>query len=168
MSAERLAQRKAIRERFVEETLATMPVKRLYPLQDDLLADILRTGIVIVGGKGTGKTNAAKVIASQMIYKPGIQVKITDSCLNWVFNFEPLQYQTIGDNTDIPEDLYFGEEDFLYNIEIDNVDLVNTAIGTMVMTDYDLQREFKKEGLMDGWIVYTIEEAQNVVGSYAL
>lgn len=168
MCAERLAQRKAIRERFVEETLATMPTKRLYPLPNELLADILRTGIIIVGGKGTGKTNTAKVIASQLIYKDGIQVKITDTCLNWVFNFEPIHYQTIENETMVPDDLYFGDEDFLYNIEINNVDLVGAAIGAMAMTDYDLQREFKKEGLMDGWTVYCIEEAQNVIGSYSL
>jgi hypothetical protein len=168
LDVDRLAQRKSIREKFIEETLASMPVKRFYPLPDDLLADILRTGIVIVGGKGTGKTNAAKVLAAGMTHKKGLQVKITDSCLNWVFNFEPIQYQTIGKDTMVPDDLYFGENHFLYNIELDNVDLIGATIGTMAMTDYAIQREFKKEEVMDDWIVYVIEESQNVIGSYAL
>jgi DNA helicase HerA-like ATPase len=145
-----------------------MPVVDIVPLPNFLRDDILRAGGIIVGSRGTGKSNLAKIIASQLINTPDIQIKISDPTQNWVHKFAPILYQTINEETLLPNEIYFGEEHILYDIELVDVNEIQEAIGLMAFTDYDLQRAFKKEDLMNSWILWVIEEAQNILGSYAL
>jgi len=163
------ARKKEIRDRFVEETLCAFPIIQSCPLSNELLSTIKRSGLIITGGRGQGKSNLAKVIASQIIRSnPDIQVKITDSTQSWSHGFEPIEFQYINEDT-LVGDIYFGERNFLYDIELVGVDDILDTITSICMSDFGLQRLFKKEDLMeDSWILYVIEEAQNVIGSYAL
>lgn len=178
-----LVKKRELRSQYLRELVASLPTKPLLPLDEEMVENIERSGLMIVGGRGTGKTNVAKVIASQLINSQNgnIQVKITDSCQNWMHQFEPIYYQHINDDTLIPVtlnpvlgntsgacDIYFGDDHFLYDIEYEDIDLIQEFIGTMVSVDYGIQRTYKKHGVMDRWIIWIIEEAQNVLGTYAL
>lgn len=165
--------REQIRRKFVErletsEVLLSYNSEPMVPLSDELLSSILRTGIVIAGGPGTGKSNAGKVLATQLMARPDIQVKITDSCQNWIHEFEPIWYQSINEYTKIPEDIYYGEGHILYDLEFTDYEMISDIVGSLISTDYALQREFKKSEVMSNWIVWVIEEAQNIIGRYAL
>lgn len=153
-----------------ETILSGLPKTCIYPMDKQLIEDIKRAGLIIVGGRGVGKSNVAKVIASQLICgdHPNLQVKITDSCQNWIHNFVDIPYQHINEETLIPDDVYFGEESFIYDMELSDVGAVQETIGELVVTDYEVHREYKKQGLLDEWIIWVVEEAQNVLGSYAL
>ena len=165
--------RNSIRRRYQEEInsselLRTYKRKSIVPLDEELLNAIKATGLVIAGGPGTGKSNVAKIISAQLINAPDIQVKITDSCQNWMHEFELIHYQHINDYTEVPEDVYFGDKSFLYDLEFTDYEKIQETIGMMISTDFELQRLFKKKHVMTNWVIWVIEEAQNVIGSYAL
>jgi len=140
------------------------------PPPDELLQTILRTGGVIVGGGGSGKTNLGRVLASQIINNPmsNIQIKVTDTCQNWIHKFEPIYYQTINEKTILPDDIYWGEDHILYDLEFYDADDVQDLLEVLITVDFETQRRLKRQGLMNDWIVWVIEEAQNVIGRTSL
>lgn len=165
--SERAEQRRQIRR----EVFSHLPVCRVSPLPDDFLDDILREGLIIVGTRGTGKSNVAKVILSEIINNQennSIQCKVTDTCQNWVHCFEPIWYQRIAEDNLMHHRMYWGEDHILYDLELPDVDAIQNLVGTMVSIDSEVQRRYKAEGLMDTWVLWTIEEAQNMLGTYAL
>lgn len=108
-------------------------------------------------------------VPNQIIYvRRNGKVMWTHNCQNLVHGFEPIFYQHINYDTRVPDDIYFGDDHFLYDIELSNVDEIKEIIGMIATTDFELQREYKKEYVMDNWILYCIEEAQNVIGTHAL
>jgi len=135
-------------------------------LTAEILQEILDTGIVLAGAKKCGKSNASKVLASEIIKEhPNIQVRIFDTCQNWVHGFEPVLCQKINDETRY---LYTGKRNVLYDIELMDMEKIMDDIGKIVSHDYNEQRLLKTQNKMDRWIVYFIEEAQNVLGTYSL
>jgi len=138
-------------------------------LPSDVLHNILRTGLVIVGAKGTGKSNAGKVLSAEIIRKQplSIQIKIFDTCMNWRWNYEPIRYQTIDSETRY---FYDGDGHILFDLELVSDEDVMMFMEKVIIADYYKQRK-KKEilgGHNDKWILYVVEEAQNILGSYSL
>jgi len=167
MNLERLRERRKLRERFRAEIFEDIPICSFNPIPTELVNDILRSGLVILGGRGTGKTNVAKIINSEIIKNQSgyIQCKIIDKCQNWVHEFEPILYQNLDMNTN---SLYFGDNHILFNSHFRSRSDIKSVIGKMVGMDYELQWKYKEHGVMDNWILYTIEEAQNILGRYGL
>jgi len=162
-----LRTRRELREKFRTELFGDMPICRISPLPDDLLKSILRSGLTILGGRGTGKSNVAKIINSEIIRKQNghIQCKIVDKVANWVREFEPILYQNLDSDT---EEIYFGDDHILFNAHFRSRSEIKQMVGKMVGLDYELQWLYKEHGVMDNWILYTIEEAQNILGRYGL
>lgn len=138
-------------------------------LPDPILREILKTGCVISGGKGTGKSNAGKVITTEIIKKQPlpIQCKIFDTALNWRWQFEPILFQEITEKTRF---VYSGKEHILYDVEfIDEKELMN-FITRITVNDYWKQRNLKKEleGNLLEWKLYTLEETQSSMSRFAL
>lgn len=135
-------------------------------LTNEIIQEILDTGLIVVGSKKCGKSNASKILASEIIKGyPKIQCRIFDSCQNWVHGFEPIIYQKIDEETRY---LYDGEQNVLYDIELMDTSRIMEIIGTVAQIDFKKQRLLKSANQMDKWIVYFIEEAQNVLGTYSL
>jgi len=135
-------------------------------LDKEIIQEILDTGLIIIGSKKCGKSNSAKVLASEIIRGyPNIQCRIFDSCQVWVHEFDPILYHRINDNIRF---LYIGNKHILYNIEYLDPELRMKAIESIVRYDRKQQEELKWKGQMNRWIVYIIEEAQNILGRYAL
>jgi len=135
----------------------------------EVLNGILKSGLVIVGGKATGKSNAGKIIASEIIRNQPlpIQIKIFDQSSTFKWDFEPILYQTIDENSRY---FYDGEEHILFDLNlIDDIDTLS-FMSKVVYTDYLRQRARKEElgGHVDKWILYLTEEAQGITGSYSL
>lgn len=172
----RAEQRRELRKEYIRDLFETLPTMELIPLPKKFLSNILSFGLIVLAGRQMGKTNVVKIILREIIngqngmdqQGSSIQCKITDSAQNWMHSFEPIYYQHINDETVFPDDIYFGDEHFLYDIEYDDVELIQEAVETLVSTDYNIQRLYKKERLMDNYILWTIEEGQNVIGRYAL
>lgn len=167
MDLNKLKMKKELREKFRAEIFEDIPTCKLVPLDREMLDEILRTGIVILGGKGCGKSNVAKIITSEIIRKQDttIQCKIIDKCQNWVHGFEPILYQELDSET---ESIYFGDDHILFNAHFRSSKEIKMYAAKMVGMDYEMQWIYKREGLMDNWILYIIEEAQNILGRYGL
>lgn len=167
MNVEKLRERREIRERFRTEFFDDIPTCTISPLPNELLESILRSGLTILGGRGTGKSNVAKVINAEIIRRQNgyIQCKIVDKVANWVRGFEPILYQNLDPDT---EEIYFGDDHILFNAHFRSRSQIKQMIGKMVGLDYELQWKYKEHDVMDNWILYTIEEAQNILGRYGL
>lgn len=135
-------------------------------LNSEIIKEMLQTGVVIAGAKGCGKSNAAKVLSSEIIKIPNIQCRIFDSCQNWKHGFDSsVICQTINEDT---RSLYIGDKNVLYDIELMDIERTMDVIGKIVSYDYSVQRRLKAINKMERYIVYLIEEAQNILGTYSL
>jgi len=138
-------------------------------LPEVMLNGILKTGLVVVGGKNTGKSNAGKVISSEIIRNQPlpIQLKIFDTASNLRWDFEPILFQSIDERTRY---FYDGDEHILFDIAlVDEIDILS-FVERVILTDYYRMRARKEllGGHINKWILYLIEEAQNEIGSYSL
>jgi hypothetical protein len=155
------------------------------PLPKQIGEEMLKSGLIIVGSKGCGKSTTAKIILSQIINKTLLSdklicCKIFDSCQNFVHGFESIPYQEVEsledsmshmDDENVPERklMNFGDKHMLYDLADEDVDTIMTQIGSVVREDFKLNREVKKiDGNVGFWTLYCVEEAQNVLGSYSL
>lgn len=135
-------------------------------ISDSLLDEILKTGLIVTGSKGSGKSNSVKIIVSELLRKPNVTVKVWDSALNWLFDFEELQYQLIGDKSTL-----YNADNMIYDTTLlDDTEEINDLIQTVVRIDYHNHARMKllTNGQVSKWICYVIEEAQNIIGSNAL
>ena len=149
-------------------TVEVKPEEQILP--EPILRGILRTGLVVPAIKGHGKSEAGKVITSEIIRNQPlkIQCKIFDvaSNLRWSF-LEGIKCQEITEDTRF---FYNGNDHILFDIAMVEDDDKLSFMSKVVRTDYLKQRK-KKEiggGNFDEWILYLVEESQLLIGRYSL
>jgi len=143
----------------------------------EVLKDILSSGLIIIGNKKCGKSNAGKVILHQFIQKqkdfPNLKVKIFDTVFNWRYSFTSIPYILVNENNDTEEFLHkialanshlIVDVDYLYSDEAQEI------IGEILEYDYLHKKQLKiaNQGKITEYSLYLIEEAQNIIGTYAL
>ena len=138
-------------------------------LPSEIIEEILTTGIVIAGAKGTGKSNVAKFITSEIIKrKMNIQIKAFDTCANWRLEYEPIVMQELNDLNTL-DVVYNGKEHVLFDVEYSDPSDIQREIGYIINQDFTMARMEKKiYSKIDGWKLYCIEESQNILNSYSL
>jgi len=159
---------RAIRDRIREQRDEGFEVKRVSPLDPKIKSDILKTGCVIAGSGGGGKTNLAKIIARELLSDEKIQVKIFDKAQNWIHDFESINYQDLDIDTLSEHGFYFDDQSILFNCRINKPQEIKQVISDVVGYDYDYHWELKKVNEMNRHIVYIVEESQNVLGTIGL
>jgi len=135
-------------------------------ISNDLLREILKTGLICVATKGHGKTNAIKVLTRELLHRGFANVKVFDLALNWLFDFEQLTYQLLEQDTDI-----INANNCIYDFTlINNQNMINHAMQHLMKVDFHNKARMKLtcDGKIYQWLVYVIEEAQNIIGSSAL
>jgi len=161
--------RRKLREEYKRKLIDALPTYHIPPIPDELEAEILRTGLIILGGGGTGKSTIAKLLAAHFINKQdgNVQVKIIDKVYNWVLDFEPIYYQDVDSETEMA-DFYWGEDHILYNAHFKDPDEMKALASDLVGIDYDLHFLYKRAGIMDNWVIWFTEEAHNILGRYGI
>lgn len=152
--------RSAVKSLFTANSLEN---KSVVPLDATIKADILESGIFVSGGPKSGKTNLVMDIAGQLMKDDNIQLKVFDSAQNYVHNFENITYQDLDIDTLENEGFYFGDQSILFNMNIVTPKDSKKTISEIVSYDYEYQRQLKEIGEMNRWIVYVVEEAQNIL-----
>lgn len=134
-----------------------------------ILEDILSHKCSIIADNQMGKTNLSKLIISEMVKQNlPVQNKIFDVAQTWRHNFlSTFKFQEINEAT---RKVWTGDENILYDIAYEDSEQIMQFMGNEVMEDYRKAREAKKaaNGKLGNWILYTLEESQNSLGSYAL
>ena len=145
----------------------TIDEEKLLPTE--VINEIMTTGLIICGSKGSGKSNVAKFITSQIIKRNlEIQCKIFDSCSNWRHGFEPIIMQELNE-TNTLDVVYAGKKHILFDVEYSDPIDIQREIGYIVQQDFTRNRMQKKiYGNIKDWKLYCIEEAQNVLNGYSL
>jgi hypothetical protein len=140
-------------------------------IPDGLLAEILKTGLIVASGKGHGKTNSVKVIASEILKRNVAKVKVFDSALNWIFDFSELRYQLVTQDKDGLQLQFENIDNCVYDLTfINDPKQINRVIRHVIALDFNTYATAKllSHGHVNNWLVYIIEEAQNFIGSSAL
>ena len=135
-------------------------------ISNGLLKEVLKTGLICVGSKGCGKSNAVKVITRELLVRGLADVKVFDLALNWLFDFEQLPYQLVEDDTTI-----INAKNCIYDFTLTyNHNQINYTMQRLMKRDYHNKARMKLvcDGQIYNRLVYIIEEAQNVIGSSAL
>jgi len=98
---------------------------------------------------------------------PLIQPKIFDPCSNWKWEFDDIFYQTINENIRY---IYSGKKPILFDLDLLTQTETMDFVGKIALNDYMEQRKKKEilSGYNDRNILFVIEEAQNILGSYSL
>lgn len=147
-----------------------------------IIDEILDTGALVCGAGKCGKTTWVRVINRELMKVtkldegdnevPYIQIKIFDTALNWIKAFEPILYQVLSEREllNVGTEIYFGDDDIIFECsDFTDNKAIREVISEIVGADYELHRRYKLNDLLDTNIVYTIEEAQNVlsvIGKY--
>lgn len=148
----------------------------------DIAKDLKNNSCVIVGNKGCGKSNLAKHLAREFLKFENTTTQIFDSSTSWFNDFDTIPFQFCADFVEFDSVI---NANMLYSIEFDDIDDINFIIREIIRDNY-LDRRIRKihNGMREKWardkgITFTvedsrdyyiaiIEEAQNVIGSYAL
>lgn len=138
-------------------------------LKLEVLIEILKTGLLIVGGKGCGKTNTLRVLTAEIIKRQPIpiQIKMFDTACNLRWAFEPILFEEITEKTRF---VYSGNKHVIFDIDLVEQIAIQKFITQVVLNDYLKQRQLKvqMEGNLLEWILYGLEETQNSLSRYAL
>jgi hypothetical protein len=138
-------------------------------LPNDVIEEILGTGLIIAGAKNCGKSNVSKFITSQIIKrKLPIQIKCFDTCANWKFGYEDIIMQTLSEEKAL-DVVYNGKKHILFDIEYLDPTEIQKQIGYIIQTDFIANRIEKNiYGRIKGWKLYVVEEAQTLLNGYSL
>jgi hypothetical protein len=123
----------------------------------------------IISDPHFGKTNLAKIIVSEMVrYGFPAQHKVFDCAQVWRHIFlSSFKFQEINEET---RQVWDGDDNVLFDVEYDDSERIMQFMGNAILRDYEDQRKKKKfaNGKLGDYRVYTLEEAQNSLGRYAL
>ena len=126
-----------------------------YPFEIDI-QEALRSGVFISGGKGTTKTNLAKIIADRML-QLGHTVKALDISKAWLKSSIPHFYEV--------KSLYIPDIDFYKSIVYDLSRLTPKELKKFIAKF--LEKEWNQQIAIPEhrrkWIIYVFEECQMLV-----
>lgn len=148
----------AVRDRVRQQIDSGFELKSASPLDVEIKSNIMKTGCVIAGSGGCGKTNLVKVIARELMHDENIQLKIFDKSQNYIHNFDPIIYQDIDMFSLAKKGFYFGDQSILFNCRMNTPAQMKETLSSIIGFDYDYQWELKQIGQMDRYLAYIIEE----------
>lgn len=131
----------------------------------DLTMDVGQ--LMIVAGKGHGKTLATMWILRRLFEKKDTNIKTTifDTCLNWRFKFDRIPYVDHASMPFLPS-----VPEIICDLKYVDSAMTRMAISEIVMNDFVKMQGLKEqyEGEVPFLNVYVVEEMQNVLGSYSM
>ena len=137
---------------LINEDIQLAKQLKPYPFEIDI-GEAKRSGVFIAGGKGTTKTNLAKVIVDRLL-KLGCIVKVLDVSTAWLNSQIPYVYEAETDY--VPEtELY---QSVLYDLSNLTPKDVKSFIAKFLAVEWKKQRAIPKHKRK--WIIYVFEETQ--------
>ncbi len=123
-----------------------------YEFQIDI-QEALRSGVFICGGKGTTKTNLAKIIVDRML-KLGYVVKVFDISKAWLKSSIPY-YVEVKTGFEIHDDLY---QSIVYDLSQLTPKKLKRFIARVLELEWNKQTNISED--QRKWIIYGFEETQ--------
>jgi len=132
------------------------------------LNEILKSGLALVGGRGTAKTTTAKhLIRRFMKEKASVKIRAFEDAFEFSKNSDIPVYQVLTAQTrriyDLPQCSYFTGK--LYNPED-----ATTILRCFVTRDWGKQvdRILASKGQYDKWILYVTDDSHSILDRYSL
>ncbi len=153
-------------ELIVKNSVPEIDYEQILP--QEVIDEILRSGLVIVGSKGTGKSNAAKFITAQIIKRNLAQLKIFDTCSNWKLGYDNILMQHLNEDT-LLDPVYNNKKSILFDAEYNDPDNYERKVNEIIQNDFKYNRAQKNiYGKLNDWKLYCFEEAQSMLNTYSL
>jgi Cdc6-like AAA superfamily ATPase len=132
------------------------------------LNEVLKSGLAIVGGRGTAKTTTAKHLIRRLIReKASVKIRAFEDAYEFSKNSDLPVYQILTAQTrriyDLPHCSYFTGK--LYNPED-----ATTILRSFVIRDWGKQVEkvLASNGQYDKWILYVTDDSHSILDRYSL
>jgi hypothetical protein len=132
------------------------------------LNEVLKSGLAIVGGRGTAKTTTAKhLIRRFMKEKASVRIRAFEDAYEFSKNSDLPFYQALTEHTrriyDKPKCSYFTGKLF-------NPEDATTIIRSFVVRDWGKQVEkvLASNGNYDNWILYVTDDSHSILDRYSL
>jgi len=158
---------------FEHEKISEVTEK--FPIIDisELAKKLHSLSVVVSGSKGCGKSNLIKVLCSEFLKSDDICLQIFDTSLSWIEDFRELPIEFVAEHIEF--DSYVNKS-ILYDIEFSDLDDITFIIREILLDNYNYRRDLKLQSLFNTKPIekpkfnyYAIcEEAQNIIGTYAL
>lgn len=112
-----------------------------------------RTGTMIIGGRGTGKSNLAKIIAEQYM-EGGSVVKVFDVSRTWLESSIPSYVEVTQNTAYLDIELY---ESVVFDLSRLYPKQVKNFVTQIIAKEFEIQVNTPKN--MRNWIIYVFEDS---------
>ena len=140
---------------LIEDRIQLEKQTKPYDFEIDL-EEAKRSGVFICGGKGTTKTNLAKIMADKFL-KLGYVVKVFDISKAWLKSSLPQFYEVKGTHT-VDIDIY---QNAIYDLSRLTPKHVKKFITNVLAREWKIQVDLEED--QRKWIVYVFEEVQSLI-----
>lgn len=133
---------------------------------DQLLEDILNTGLILVAGKNHGKTvTTMHIVRAFAKARPDVRINIFDTCLNWRWRYDKVPYFMM----DTVVDSLPSVNPIIVDVPFASSADTRMAVSSVALKDFGIKKGFKvATDDLPYWNLYVIEEIQNIFGTHAL
>lgn len=140
---------------LIEDRIQLEKQTKPYDFEIDL-NEVKRSGVFICGGKGTTKTNLARIIVDKFL-SCGYVVKVFDISKAWLKSSLPQFYEVKGTHR-IDIDIY---QSVIYDLSRLTPKHVKKFITNVLAREWKIQVDLEEH--QRKWIVYVFEEVQSLI-----
>lgn len=132
------------------------------------LNEVLKSGLAIVGGRGTAKTTTAKHLIRRFIReKASVRIRAFEDAYEFSKNSDIPFYQILTENT---RRIYALSQCTYFTGKLYNPEDATTILRSFVIRDWGKQVEkvLASNGQYDKWILYVTDDSHSILDRYSL
>lgn len=132
------------------------------------LDEVLKSGLAIVGGRGTGKTSTAKhLIRRFMKEKESVKIRAFEDAYEISKNSDLLFYQILTEQT---RQIFIKQKCSYFTGKLFNPEDATNILRSFVIRDWGRQVDevLKSNGNYKDWILYVTDDSHSILDRYSL
>jgi Cdc6-like AAA superfamily ATPase len=154
------------RVKNLQKTLQSSPVFSTIEIID--LNEVLKSGLAIVGGRGTAKTTTAKHLIRRFIKeKESVRIRAFEDAYELSRNSDLPFYQILTEQT---RQIFIKQKCTYFTGKLYNPEDATTILRSFVIRDWSRQvdKVLASNGHFEDWILYVTDDSHSILDRYSL